>query len=72
LRELGRENVREIGYVFQGFLCVANLIGGKPRVVRRGSPLPQIPEAGSVFHRNFLTIPGKCGPTDWIPAAFKE
>lgn len=37
--------MREIGYVFQGFLCIADLIDGKPRVVRRGSPLPQIPEA---------------------------
>jgi hypothetical protein len=53
--------VREIGYVFQGFLCIADLIDGKPRVVRRGSPLPRIPEAE--WQRLVRSCPStfKCG-----------
>jgi hypothetical protein len=37
--------MREIGYVFKGFLCIGLMVDGKPRIVRRGMPLPQIPEA---------------------------
>jgi hypothetical protein len=37
--------MREIGYVFKGFLCIGLMVDGKPCIVRRGLPLPQIPEA---------------------------